>query len=215
MMGHNHFKAGAVTWMMGAAGLAALGVPLAVVPTFGGATLAGYAAKVPDIDCEGSTVSRTWGMPLHVTYQTVRWLVVSLVWLRYVVVTRGWRGRLRDASRTARRVDRRWFRHRGITHSLAFAVGAGILTLPILHVSTRLWFVPLGVMVGCVIHLLTDLPTLGEIPLLAPWSWRGFALRLFKVNGWFERNVISRVLYGALVVMPFVVLLVVGLRQPV
>lgn len=95
------------------------------------------------------------------------------------------------------------FGHRGLTHSIAFIVGIGILLLflstfstgmlreiPLLNLEAVLEIFIFGFLLGCVLHLIGDMLTLSGVPLFLPFSAKPLhltpAFLRFKTGGIFD-----------------------------
>lgn len=70
-----------------------------------------------------------------------------------------------------------FLKHRGIVHSLTFAVIIGLILIPLISLNNTLAF-----WLGYVVHLIADGMTISGVPLLWPIKKR-FRLKLFKTGG--------------------------------
>ncbi len=111
MLGKSHALSGAVGWLALSAGAVTLGRPLSGWTVTAGAVVSTACAILPDIDHEGSTVARTLGPVTRVVAS-----VVSVLSARLRLVSCG-----HCLSRPSRGG------HRGVTHTAAGALAAGVL----------------------------------------------------------------------------------------
>jgi inner membrane protein len=83
----------------------------------------------------------------------------------------------------------RVFGHRGITHSL---LGLGLLTIVLSFapmITPLPWWVSLGLLIGCAVHIVGDMLTVSGCPLFWPAD-RRFRLARFRTGSLFETAVL-------------------------
>lgn len=110
-MARSHSLSAAAAWLVAAAGSASLGAPWSVHAVTIGAVVVAGSAILPDIDCPGSHAARSLGPATGLVARAAA------------------AGSRTIYRRTAGPVDRPDTRdgHRGVTHTVAFAVLAGAL----------------------------------------------------------------------------------------
>lgn len=110
MMGHTHAVSGAMVWLAGCAGLAAVGAPATPWHVVAGTVICAGAALLPDLDHPSATVARALG-------PVTRLLAMGIA---------AGSAAVHAATRTGR--DRtNGNGHRALTHTALFAVGLGLL----------------------------------------------------------------------------------------
>lgn len=110
MMGHSHAVSGAMVWLAGCTGLAALGAPATPWHVLAGTVVCAGAALLPDLDTRQSTVAHAAG--------PVTWVLAASFGELAQIVHR--------ATKTRR--DRpNGDGHRALTHTVPFAVFMGAL----------------------------------------------------------------------------------------
>lgn len=139
----------------------AVGAPLEPLQAVALPVLTGYLAAVPDVDHHSSKI--------RYVVPPARWLFVLLR-----LVTRVMNGP--DAAD-------RWFGHRRITHSVAFAVLLGAAGTAVALFYGLWWWLGAAAAVGCLAHVAGDCFTVGGCPVWAPFSWRRFSLGLCRTGG--------------------------------
>lgn len=166
MMGHSHAASGAVLGLAAVPLLAELGAPTSARQLVSFVIVCAVAALWPDVDCQGSTISRA---VFPVPWPWLR----GWVWHAVVIPLTGG--------------------HRHRTHTLAFAAGSGALA-QVAGGYLHAWWLGLSVGLGCLAHLAGDCCTDHGCPLLLPLSRRRFTLDLFSTNGIVEHAVVMPVL---------------------
>ncbi len=110
MMGRSHALSGGVSWLAGCALLETVGARPSAVVIWAGAAVAAGMALLPDLDHPGSTVSRTLGPATRLVSWTTANAAAAV--------------RSKSCTHCSGRPDSG---HRGVTHTLAGAVVAGIM----------------------------------------------------------------------------------------
>lgn len=108
-MGRTHCLSGAASWLAGCSALVVAGHPARPAVAFAGAVVAAGAALLPDIDRPDATISWSAG---RVTRRVAAHVAAGAAWLQAAT-----------CGHCARRGPGDG--HRAVTHTLAFAVGAG------------------------------------------------------------------------------------------
>ena len=185
MMGKSHATSGATVWLLGAAGVHALGFHPSIVGTAAGTLVCAGSALLPDLDHPASRASRSLGF------------VTTVLSLATASVSR------RLYARTATAADRpngsghRAMTHTGVATLLAGLVFVGLTQLVAMWVPpvSAAWWVGAPVTVGCLTGVLGDSLTRTGVPLLWPLVIRGrrwypVGPKLFSTNGPSERFVV-------------------------
>ncbi|MEU1824263.1 metal-dependent hydrolase [Streptomyces abikoensis] len=156
-MGPTHALSGIAVWTAGAAGLQALGHPVAMPELAIGAAVCAGSALLPDIDHPSSTVARAFG-PVSTSLSHLVDSVSTAVY---------------NATRTSRE-EPRTGGHRTLTHTTVFAAGfGGLVSLACDNVGKPAAIVVLFVMLGLAIR-----------GLLGSWVRRqGWAVTLLVTLG--------------------------------
>ncbi|HJW76624.1 MAG TPA: metal-dependent hydrolase [Thermoleophilia bacterium] len=168
-----HVVAGAVVACFALWGLQRSGAEIPADVLVAGVLVGSVGALVPDIDHPGSTVSRR--VPRRLLHEALR-VTVPLIAIAAVSVALGYTGVAGEALAAGRPVIglglllllmaaaivavsllvSRIFGHRGATHSLVFALGAGLLVAALCgRIGMSPWYgVPFGL--GWLSHLAVD-----------------------------------------------------------
>lgn len=113
MLGKSHALSGAVGWLVGAGLLTAVGVHLQPATVYAGAAVSAGMALLPDFDHPESTATRTLGPITRLIHTLTGWAAVGARWVSCGHCRRSdWDGG-----------------HRGLTHTVAGAVMAGLAVL--------------------------------------------------------------------------------------
>jgi inner membrane protein len=88
------------------------------------------------------------------------------------------------------------FGHRGLTHSLigVAALIVGMAFVPFLTAAP--WWIPAGIVLGCLTHIAGDACTVSGVPLLWP-SERRYGPRLFTTGTFGETHVLTPLMLAA------------------
>lgn len=194
-MGRSHMLSGATVWLLGSAGVHAMGGHPDLFGTAVGTLVCTGSALIPDLDHGSSRATRAAG-----------------------VLTLGLSGVLRWVSRevhaaTRTELDRRnESGHRALTHTFVFAVAAGLLAVAtVLAVSVWVpvlagwWWLGGAVSVGCLAHVAGDSLTVSGVPLLWPLvirgrRWAPLGVRRIRTDHVVERWVVWPLLAAGAVV---------------
>ena len=82
------------------------------------------------------------------------------------------------------------FGHRGFTHSLCFVLFLGILLFILHSLGILPIFLIMGLILGCLLHLIGDMMTPSGVPLLMPFNLKNYHILpkplCFKTGGIFD-----------------------------
>lgn len=185
MMGRSHALSGAAVWLLGTAGVHALGAHPSLFGTALGTAVCAAAALVPDLDHPSSRATKAAGLLTLGLSVVLRWLSRTVY-----AATRFPADRNNGTG------------HRALTHTGVFALAAGVLTSVALLVAS-VWVPALAsvawlggpVAAGCLTHDLGDALTVAGVPLLWPRvirerRWYPVGPKLIHTDDGWERRLV-------------------------
>jgi membrane-bound metal-dependent hydrolase YbcI (DUF457 family) len=215
MLGHTHAITGVTAW-------------LAVTPvidataglTYGeiglGAALAAGAAMIPDLDCPGSTICRTYGPITNLPSRVISWFARghrkgthSLLGISVFTAAAWWCQALGGWPQAvllwillgvaARGLGIAVPRHQSLTAFVHCVTMAGVTALVLSSGLETGTVLPWAMGIGCAAHIAGDMLTEEGCPLLWPLSRSPFGLRVIETGGWVERVIAGAAFVAAVV----------------
>lgn len=212
-MGHSHATTGAAAWVALTATVpGALGwVPMSKGEVIAGAVVTAGAALLPDADHHSGTIAHslppvskvatrfvgqmsgghrhgTHGLLAVPVFAAIAWALSFLripygageefqlgAWLLLVLMT--------AFAAKALRITRGWIS--------SWAVSLGTATLTVVYAPETMWWLPMSVALGVLVHILGDLVTVQGVPLLWPLKPKPVVPSPFWKNGYFSVPVIG------------------------